>query len=176
MLTLNSEAIAMVTKEQLLSVIEAQADIIIRGLSLQQVMEKMATLAEELTFASGAVVEMVEGDEMVYQAATGKAREQLGLRLKRNNSLSGLCIREGKVLNCHDAATDPRVDFAACQAVGLTSMLVVPLRFQDELVGVLKVFSPKQNAFDDVDAQILDLAAKVISASIVASQRDKQAG
>ena len=129
----------------------------------------MATLAEHLTFASGAVVEMLDGDEMVYRAATGKAKDRLGMRLHKDKSFSGLCIKENRLLNCKNAMQDPRVDKEACQKVGLRSMLVVPLIYQQDVVGVIKVFSTTTDAFDDVDGQILMLTAQIISAAIHAS-------
>lgn len=166
MSNLSTESVSLVTKDQLLSIIQAQSDIIGGGLNLTQVMQKMAMLAEQLTFASGAVVEMLDGDEMVYRAATGKAQSRLGMRLHKDSSLSGLCIKENKVLNCRDASQDPRVDRQACQAVGLQSMLVVPLKYADQVVGVIKVFSIKTDSFDEVDAQILTMAADIISAAM----------
>ncbi|MBT1064105.1 GAF domain-containing protein [Bowmanella sp. Y26] len=169
MLALSTESMSALTKEQLLTIIEAQTDIIGSKASLSEVMQKMATLAEQLTFASGAVVEILDGEEMVYRAATGKAKDRLGMRLHKDKSLSGLCIKENRLLNCQDAMNDPRVDKEACQKVGLNSMLVVPLNHQQDVVGVIKVFSTTTDAFDDVDGQILMLAAQIISAAIHAS-------
>lgn len=169
MLALSAESMSALTKEQLLAIIDAQTDIIGHNLSLTEVMQKMAALAEQLTFASGAVVEILDGQEMVYRAATGKAKGRLGMRLHKDKSLSGLCIKENRVLNCLNAMHDPRVDKDACQKVGLHSMLVVPLGYQQNIVGVIKVFSTTTDAFDDVDALILSLAAQVIGAAIHAS-------
>ncbi|WP_088329465.1 GAF domain-containing protein [Lacimicrobium sp. SS2-24] len=172
MLTHSPLSASLLTKQQLLLVIAAQTDIIRKHLDAQGAMERMAELATELTFASGAVVEMVEGDEMVYVAATGKARENIGLRLKAAASLSGLCIKKGQVLNCKDSDNDSRVDAEACKKVGLRSMLVVPLRTDGALVGVLKVFSSKTEAFDDVDVQVLELVASIISAAIASDSTE----
>lgn len=169
MLSQSPLSASLLTKQQLLSVIRAQTEIIHQHLNPTQIMERMAGLASDLTFASGGVVEMVEGDEMVYMAATGMAKDKVGMRLKAGTSLSGLCIQKGQVLNCKDAKADNRVDAAACEKVGLRSMLVVPLQNDGQLVGVLKVFSAKTNAFDDVDVQILQLIASVISAAIASS-------
>ncbi|AWL13357.1 hypothetical protein HMF8227_02909 [Saliniradius amylolyticus] len=161
--------VSLLTKDQLLKIIEVQSSIIGQHLSSDDSLNAITRLAEQLTFATGAVVELVDGDEMVYRAATGMAAKNVGLRLKRETSLSGLCVKENKVLNCGDAMNDPRVDKAACEKVGLKSMLVVPMAHQDQLLGVLKVFSSKTNAFDEVDIQVLTLATKIISAVLVQS-------
>jgi diguanylate cyclase (GGDEF)-like protein len=103
---------------------------------------------------------------MVYRAAAGVAEGSLGLRLKREGSLSGLCVAEDRILQCDDSETDPRVDREACRKVGLRSMLVVPLRHEGETVGVLKVGAPHTNAFDAYQAQILGLLSELIGAAI----------
>jgi hypothetical protein len=50
--------------------------------------------------AVGAIIEMREGDEMVYRAASGTAVRQIGLRLKLSGSLSGRCITTGEPQIC----------------------------------------------------------------------------
>ena len=169
MFELQPDDISLVSRGQLLAVIQAQAEILIKGLNEQQVMEKMALLAEDLTHAAGAVVELIDGEDMVYQAATGVARQQLGMHIRAIDSLSGLCVRENKVLNCEDVSQDPRVNKEACDKIGIQSMLVCPLRFDGELLGVLKVLSPHKYSFDDIDEQILDLAARLIAVSMHAA-------
>jgi L-methionine (R)-S-oxide reductase len=160
---------SLMTKQQLCAIIFAQASMIRNKPSDQTIMQQMSELAHELTFASGAVLELCEGNEMVYAAATGSAANLLGLRLSSETSLSGLCVKAKELLYCRDAQTDDRVDKEACKRVGLCSMLVVPLSRDEKVIGVLKVFSPKRDAFDDVDGQILKLAALVIAKSITVS-------
>lgn len=163
------DAILSMTKQQLLAIIQAQSRIIAHNPSLEQLMTQMAQLAQTLTYADGAAVELEEGQYMVYRAATGKAADQLGVRLDKGNSLSGLCLEQHQVLYCEDALTDPRVDRQACEQVGLRSMLVSPLHYAEQCFGVLKVFSPKPSAFDEVDIQVLSLVAQVVAAAVHAS-------
>src|SRR5262245_6093788 len=92
--------------------------------------------AQRLSGASAAAIELREGDEMVYRAASGSAASALGLRLKIQTSLSGLCVRERVTLMCNDTESDPRVDREACRRIGVRSMLVVPLCTRGEVVGV----------------------------------------
>jgi hypothetical protein len=75
-----------------------------------------------LTHADGAVIELAEDDYMVYRAASGTAEKQLGLRLHKETSLSGLCVQVGHALQCSDSEEDPRVDKEACRKVGLRSI------------------------------------------------------
>ncbi len=151
---------------RLLEVIRIQTDIAKQGLDLGGVMALVAQHAQQLTRASGAVVELVDGDEMVYRATAGVAASLLGLRLKRQGSLSGRCIEEGRPLRCDDSEVDPRVDRQACRRVGLRSMIVEPLKHNDTPVGVLKVLAPNPNAFNEMDMKTLELLAAPIAAAM----------
>jgi diguanylate cyclase len=103
---------------------------------------------------------------MVYRAVSGTAHGQLGLRLSRKSSLSGLCVATGSTLRCDDAESDPRVDREACRKVGLRSMIVVPLIHHEQPVGALKVLSPVASAFCDGDIKVLTLMSDLIAASM----------
>lgn len=159
------------TPEQFLSIIETQTMIARLGLDLEGVMAVVADRTQVLTAASGAVVEVVEGDEMVYRAATGSASGAQGLRLNKHTSLSGLCVRERTTLRCADTETDPRVDREACRRVGVRSMIVAPLFHDDAAVGVLKVLSREREAFDDTDVTVLELMTGLIAAAMFRASR-----
>ncbi|MGO1068539.1 diguanylate cyclase domain-containing protein [Lysobacter sp. CA199] len=152
--------------ERLLKVIQTQTEIAKLGLDLGGVMGLVANRAQELTGAVGAVVELAEGEDMVYRAASGIAESSLGMRLRREASLSGHCVAAGQPLRCDDSETDPRVDLQACRAVGLRSMIVVPLKHHDSVVGVLKVMAREPSAFDDEYLHLLDLMSGLIAAAM----------
>jgi diguanylate cyclase (GGDEF)-like protein len=152
--------------EDLMAIIQAQTEIAKLGMDLGAMLDLVADRMQTLTRAEGAIVEIAEGDEMVYRAAAGMARAQLGLRLKRQGSLSGLCVQGGEILECSDSETDPRVDREACQRVGLRSMLVAPLVYNGTSIGVLKIASPEANAFSARDVKVLELMTGLIGAVV----------
>lgn len=149
---------------RLRAIIQTQTEIAASDLDLDTVMQLIASRAQELTEANAGVIEIADGDEMVYRVTSGEARPFLGVRLKIASSLSGLCVTEGKVLRSDDTPEDPRVDTEACRRVNARSMLCVPLVHQDETVGVLKVYSPQPNNFDDGDVETLELLSDLIAA------------
>src|SRR5262245_28467636 len=115
---------------KLLAVITLQTEIARLGLDLQGVMTLVADRARLLTDASGGVVELAEGDYMVYRAVAGETPGPLGLKIRRDASLSGRCVAAAIPLCCHDSECDDRVDRDACRRVNLRSMIVVPLIHQ----------------------------------------------
>jgi hypothetical protein len=105
-----SDGLGSADPRLLLEIIRAQTEIAKLGMDLGAVMAFVAERVQQLTHAGGAIVELAEGDDMVYRAAAGMAKNQLGLRLKREGSMSGLCVAEGAALQCDDSEQDPRVD------------------------------------------------------------------
>ncbi len=148
-------------------VVETQSEIASSRLDLDEVMRRVVERAREITDAAAAVVEIAEGDELVYRAASGTATEFLGLRMEAAQSLSGLCIDTGQLLRCDDASTDPRVNAEVCLLLGAVSMICVPLQHPDGgTVGVLKLYASQREAFDAADEEMLGLLSGVIAAHL----------
>jgi len=150
----------------LMEIIRTQTDIAQLGLDLGGVMAFVTERVQQLTHAGGAIVELAEGDEMVYRAASGIAKHQLGLRLRRIGSLSGLCVEQRTVLRCDDSESDVRVDKEACRKVGLRSMVVAPLNHGETTVGVLKIAAAEPNVFSDEHVNILQLMCGLIASAM----------
>jgi len=154
-------------------VIATQQEIAIRNPNLEAVMAVIIDRTQKLIGADGAVIAMVEGEELVYRAAGGIAAASVGLRMKVGTSLSGKCIATGQIMLCDDSETDARVDQSACQRIGIRSLVVVPLFYQDDRVGVLKVLSATPCAFTESDIQTLQLMAGFLASSLhLASEFD----
>ncbi|HVI51341.1 MAG TPA: sensor domain-containing diguanylate cyclase [Candidatus Sulfotelmatobacter sp.] len=156
----------MPSQQQLLDVINIQAEIAKLGLDLGGVMAMIVERIPALIGADGAALELAEGTEMIYQAAAGMATHQVGLRLNRDTSLSGLCVETGETLVCNDSETDPRVDLEACRRVNLRSMIVMPLTHQSKVVGVLKAMSRQVGKFSQDDMNLLGLLSELIAAAM----------
>lgn len=152
--------------EWLQGLLEVQSLITEQGFDLDTFMQRVVDLAQSLTDAAGAVVELVEGEDMVYRRASGTIREYVGLRLVRAGSLSGLCVAQARVLRCDDTEEDPRVDRIACRKVGARSMICTPLFRAGQTVGVLKVAASKPHAFGCNEEQLLTLLAGSLGAAL----------
>ncbi|SAL60593.1 PAS/PAC sensor hybrid histidine kinase [Caballeronia terrestris] len=132
------------------------------GPYLQQVTDTL----KEVSGVASAVVEWIEGEELVYRAASGEAARHIGTRLAASGSLSGLCITRQQALICRDTSTDHRVDRAACEAVGAISMVVAPVVCEGRSVAVLKLISRKVDYFKATDVGILDAFCACIAVTI----------
>lgn len=147
-------------------IVELQQEINRRSWETGEVLNLLLNCLSRLVEADGAVIQFREGQEMVYRAATGAAAGQIGLRLKIDNSLSGLSVRENRSLVCHDSENDPRVDLQACRRIGLRSMIVVPFHVDGEVGGILKVYAAAPRAFSDSDQRLLEILSGLLGSSL----------
>ncbi len=152
---------------RLSAVVEAQQEVLAAITDLEQVMALIVDRTPAVTNGDGAVIELVEGTELVYRAASGSARSHVAFRLPLEHSLSGVAIRDKTVVRCHDVELDPRVDAAACRAIGIRSMIIAPLVENGAAVGALKTFSAQTGAFGDLDVYALQLLAGLTSSALL---------
>ena len=111
----------------------------------------VADRARVFTGATGAAVALLEGDAMLCRAASGESVPPVGARLGLGSGISAECVRTRAVLRCDDAETDPGVDRESCRALGIRSIVVVPVMQGPKVVGVLEVVSSAPNAFANYD-------------------------
>jgi signal transduction histidine kinase/DNA-binding response OmpR family regulator/HPt (histidine-containing phosphotransfer) domain-containing protein len=154
------------TVERLRQVVQIQSQLADSGLDIGAFMQTVVDLLQRLTHARGAVVELVDGAEMVYRAASGAVAQHVGLRLKRAGSLSGQCVAESRILLCGDTEADPRVDRETCRRIGVRSMICAPLFEDGAAVGVLKVMATEPDAFSDQDVELLGLLARALGGAL----------
>ncbi|AZZ95319.1 diguanylate cyclase [Hahella sp. KA22] len=147
-------------------IIQTQSDLSQAELDMQAFMNLVTERMLTITPATGAVVELMEGDEMVYQATSGSAAPFKSLRLSLSDSLSGLSVINRAVLISEDTSSDQRVNYEACKKVRANSMVVAPLFDDENAVGVLKVLSDQARAFDVDDVKTLEMMAGLIGAAI----------
>lgn len=157
----------------LMEIIRMQTEIAKLGLDLSGVVEAVVERIPTITNADGAVIEYIEGEEMVYRAASGFARPLLGKRAGREASLSGLCVRLGQVLRSDDVLLDPRVDTSPFNDIGIRSMVVAPLKHDGSVVGVLKIVSSATQAFTVRDVRVLELMSELIAAAMFHAARNE---
>jgi PAS domain S-box-containing protein len=144
------------------AVLEVQQAVSAAGLDPETVMRVIAERSMALTGASGAVIEALEGEDLVPTVHVGTEAP----RLKVDASLSGLCVRSGELQRCDDTLTDPRAPHQAYRELGIRSILVVPLKDEHRTLGVLKVVSPEAGAFTERDVKALRLLGGLMGAAL----------
>ncbi len=114
---------------------------------------------QQKTEASGVAAAMAEGHQLVCRARAGEIAPAIGVALSADTGITAACVRSAKLLQCHDALTDDRVDAAVCCALGIRSILVTPILVDGVVVGILEALSTRSHAFQLVHMKWLEALA-----------------
>ncbi len=114
-------------------------------------------LCEGLTLAENGSDEQRENSEdaMVCHAGSGPAAPEVGARMYIRSGITAESLRTRQTLRCDHASTDPRVNQESCKALGIESVLVMPVILNRNVVGMFQLFSARAVAFTERDATTL---------------------
>jgi TonB family protein len=121
---------------------------------------------QAFTQASGTVIALSDGKtgEITCRARAGSSVPEVGTALRLERTFIGLCVQSGKEVRCDDAEADTRADMAAILALGIRSMVVVPIKEEGRVLGVLAVFAPGAHAFSITHMGVLKTMADQVIA------------
>jgi len=136
------------------------------GSALDGALQLLAQRAQTFSRATGAAIALTEGADMICRASAGQDAPSLGARFTIGSGFSGECVRTGRLLSCEDSEIDPLVDRESCRALGIRSMIAVPIRWEDAVIGLLEVFSPEPYAFSSNDPIVLERLAEICSSAV----------
>jgi len=110
---------------------------------------------------------------MVCRASAGSSAPAVGARLQVRSGLTGESIARRQLLRCDNAEADPRVNLETCRALGIASIVVLPLlRRSGEVRGLFELFSDHPYAFEERDLIALErMADLTLTALDLAEQR-----
>lgn len=123
---------------------------------LNATLQLLAERSQYITAATGAAIALRSGENFVCRASAGTSAPGVGSLLQVDSGLSGESVRTKQTLRCDDAATDPRVNRESCEALGIASVVVMPLLRADVVIGVFELFSDKPNAFQARDVTAME--------------------
>jgi len=142
---------------------------------LDGTLQLLAERAQYITQATGAAIALRDSDEMVCKASAGTSAPEVGARLQMESGLSGESIRTKQVLRCDDSQTDGRVNRESCEALGIASVLVMPMLDEDaEVLGVFELFSDRPHAFEERDIEALERMAFMVRTAIARAEGGPQ--
>src|SRR5215813_11313520 len=133
---------------------------------LAATLQLLAERAQYITGATGAAIALRDHDEMVCRASAGTSAPAVGILLQINSGLSGESVRTKQTLRCDDASTDGRVNRESCEALGIRSVVVMPLLRGDEVIGVFELFSDKANVFEPRDLTALERMGAMVHTAL----------
>jgi putative methionine-R-sulfoxide reductase with GAF domain len=140
---------------------------------LGSVLQLLVERAQYITGATGTALALPQDGEMVCRASSGSSAPAVGARLQVRSGLTGESIARRQLLRCDNAETDARVNLEACRALGIASIVVLPLlRRNGEVRGLFELFSDHPYAFEERDLIALErMADLTLTALDLAEQR-----
>ena len=144
---------------------------------LDSALQLLVERAQYITGATGTALALPRGEEMVCRASAGSSAPAIGARLQVRSGLTGESISRRQLLRCDNAENDPRVNLEACRALGIASIVVLPLlRRNGEVRGLFELFSDHPYAFEERDLIALErMADLTLTALDLAEQRQSSA-
>lgn len=135
-------------------------------MSLPEVLQLVADTVLRQTLARGAVVELLQGDQLVAQASSGDLVRPPGHLLAVEQSLLWPVLREGRTVVCNDTEAEGWDMRSLPHRQGVRSVMAVPLRTPQGVVGSLKVMSDRTNAFARRDIAHLEILTESLGAMV----------
>ncbi len=150
---------------------------------LEEAMRRIVSTTHDLFSVDGAALMLIDGELALRNAATSDERmEQLeSLQIEHG---SGPCItafQEKELVSCEDLVDEERWGDFATEAVaaGMRAVLVSPIPYASDAVGVVAVFSAKPHAWTPEGELALmsftDLAALAIATTMQSEERGEVA-
>lgn len=164
----------------------ALSRIITASLDLPEVLERIMTTSRQALSAETVSLLLVDDapgpgqGELVFTVAQGpySARLQTGFRLARGEGLAGWVAQNARPIRLADAYDDPRFNRDVDKLTGYRtrSMLCVPLRYHDRVVGVAQGINKADGGvFTPDDLEIFNLLSDQAAVAIVNARLHREA-
>lgn len=111
-------------------------------------LQMIAAYTLELFSAAGVAIALQRGQDVICLASAGNA-PAVGAILTTDSGVSGECFRTGDIVRCRDSHSDPRIDASIRSSLGFRSVIVLPIRKEGRLVGILEVLGSDPDQFPD---------------------------
>jgi GAF domain-containing protein len=118
------------------------------------------------THANGAAIALEQQGELICREAAGDLASEFGKMIDIGSGFTSVCTSSGTMQLCSNTALDSRRDAEACRKLGVSAIIVVPLLHQDQLLGLMAVFSRRPYAFGMRDLQALEDLAERFAANL----------
>ncbi len=141
---------------------------------LEELLEFISNEVKSLVKAESALVVLLdeERQEFFFKAAAHDddlmRRRVKEIRFPSDQGISGRILKTGKPLLIEDMAKVTDLQVVVDREAGLKthSLIAVPLRSHDRIIGVLCALNKKEGVFDKMDLELLNLVGTTVALSI----------
>lgn len=142
--------------------------------SIDDILNLIVTVTSELLNTRICSIMLVDDEkqELIMKATQSLDEEYRNKpNLKLNQGISGLVVKEGHPIIVSDVREDPRFYYRdIAKKLGLVSLLSVPMRFRDKVIGIVNVYTPEEYSFTEEEVNIVQALANYAAMAIGSSQ------
>lgn len=150
----------------LAEIVEAQHQIQMRHLDLDQAIAVVAERVARITGGSGAGVGVLEGATVRYRGAAGDPALPVGTEVPLQKAVCQANVRTGQVIRTPDINTEFLFDPDPCRQRGILSLVAVPIHYDGNIVGALELYFDRLNGFAEQDIHTCQLMAGLVTEAI----------
>jgi len=139
-------------------------------LDINELLDELVKLVQRTFNYYHVEIGMIEGDEIFYYVGAGELWEQPDFQVEPDrlkvgkDGISGWVAASGKPLIVPDVSKEARyIHIEGCRT---QSELTVPIKANDQIIGVLDVESDRLNDFDETDLEVMLLLANQAGVAI----------
>jgi phosphoserine phosphatase RsbU/P len=170
-LTLQSELSALENRARELSACLKAMTLVGSSLDLEEVLTRAIDSAAEVMNAEAASIMLLDDKtgELYFTQATGSVAETMReIRIPPGQGIAGWVAQTGESYVVEDARNDPRFFKAADDQSGFVtrSILAVPLRTKDRIIGVAEVLNKRDDRFSESDLPLFTAYASLAAVAI----------
>ena len=133
-----------------------------RDRPLSALLKEVVERVNSITKAGGTAIALHDQWGITCRASVGEAPE-IGSRLRPDSALTRECFETGQIVVCEDTETDYRVRRSTARSLRLRSALVVPLKTEAAILGVIEVLSSHPSAFSPAHIEGLQRVSHALS-------------
>jgi len=154
-----------------LAVLNAIGAAVTASLDMDTVVSQVLGLtcqALDATTGSILLLEPATGELVFAQTMADEADILSGYRLAPGEGIAGWVAQHGRPVCVNDARQDPRYCDGVSRFSGLEthSLLCAPLRYREELIGVIEIINKRKGEFSDGDLGLLEAVAPTAAVAL----------
>jgi len=164
--------------EQQLVVLQHVSRLMVRKMSLPEVLQAIVDLVMEATGGDACLIYLIDSDELVLCASNTPHPSQIGrVRLKMGEGITGWVARERRMVAIsREASKDTRFRFFHdLPEDTFEAFLSVPVISRDEVVGVINVQHRQPHAHTGAEMEMLRTVGEQVGCVIVLARLGKEA-
>ncbi len=150
----------------LAEIVEAQRQIQLRHLELDQALAVVAESVVRITGAGGAGIGILEGAMVRYAAASGTLALPASSKVPLTQAICRPSVREGQIIRVEDVNAESRFDPELCRQRGIRSLIAVPIYRDGQVLGALELYFDRIRGFVEQDIHTCQLMAGLVTEAI----------